>query len=481
MRARLSVLISLVVALFVAGNVRADSQFFDGDPADHLWTTEGNWDAGVPDDADWAKIRGGPDLPGATIVEAGAIASRVHIGYSQGGAMTVDGGTLAIVGDDLLLGKNEGSGTLDMISGSIDIARDFEVGGGNPGFVYMRGGTITVGDDLMIPEIAGTQAEVYLNGGTISLGGDLTMGETGILDITGGTLIIDGNEVAAVQGYIDSGWITAYDANGTVAVDYDVTNAGQTTVRGIHKLNPSPADGGIAPAGVVQLSWTLPDPCTPGQPVPVDVYFTDDYYALWNFSDPASIQVVDHSNVTSVNVTVTGQKQYYWAVDTYVGSATDPVYGPIFSFYVGNQAPTVEISADPAAAWLADGTGQASLDATVTDDATASPTLAWSVVSEPSPGAASIISPNAEDTVVTFTEIGLYTLQLAADDGEAVDNIGTGEITIEVFEDSCEAAQSLAGFDPIPGDVNADCEVDFLDFAILAAGWLECNALDCGQ
>ena len=90
--------------------------------------------------------------------------------------MTVDGGTLVIVGDDLLLGKNDGSGTLDMISGSIDVARDFEVGGGNPGFVYMRGGTIAVGDDLMIPEIGGTQAEVYLNGGTISLSGDLTMG-----------------------------------------------------------------------------------------------------------------------------------------------------------------------------------------------------------------------------------------------------------------------------------------------------------------
>ncbi len=481
MHARFTVLISLVLAFFLVGNVQATTQFFDGDPADHLWTTVGNWDDGLPDEEDWAKIRGGPELPGVTIVEQGAIASRVHIGYSQGGAMTVDGGTLAIVGDDLLLGKNDGSGTLDMIGGSIDVARDFEVGGGNPGIVYMTGGTITVGDDLMIPEVAGTEAQVNLNGGTISLSGDLTMGEPGILDITAGTLIIDGNAVPDVQGYIDSGWITAYDANGTVVVDYDVTNAGQTTVKAVHKLEPDPIDGGIVSAGAVQLSWTLPDPCTPGDPVPVDVYFTDDYYALWNFNDPASIRVVDHSNVSSVNVTASGQKQYFWAVDTYVGSASDPVLGPIFSFYVGNQAPTVEISADPAAAWLTDGTGQTALDATVTDDATPSPTLAWSVIGEPNEGAASIASPTSADTIVTFTELGSYTLQLTADDGEAAENIGTSNITIEVFNDSCEAAQSLPGYAPIPGDINADCKVDFLDFAILAGGWLECSALDCGQ
>jgi hypothetical protein len=168
-------------------------------------------------------------------------------------------------------------------------------------------------------------------------------------------------------------------------------------------------------------------------------------------------------------------------VDTYIGTPSDPVFGPIFSFQVGNQAPTIEILADPAAAWLTDGAGQTALDATVTDDATASPTLAWSVIAEPNEGTVTIASPTAEDTVVTFTELGTYVLQLTADDGEAADNIGTRSITIEVFNDSCEAAASLPGYAGIPGDIDADCKVDFLDFAILAEGWLQCNALDCGQ
>ena len=47
------------------------------------------------------------------------------------------------------------------------------------------------------------------------------MFEHGLLDITAGTLILDGNDVAVVQGYIDNGWITPYDVNGTVLLDYD--------------------------------------------------------------------------------------------------------------------------------------------------------------------------------------------------------------------------------------------------------------------
>ena len=37
------------------------------------------------------------------------------------------------------------------------------------------------------------------------------------------------------------------------------------------------------PAGSVELRWTLPDPCVPGQPVPVDVYITDNYDELMQF------------------------------------------------------------------------------------------------------------------------------------------------------------------------------------------------------
>ncbi|MHC4439057.1 MAG: hypothetical protein ACYS3S_16985, partial [Planctomycetota bacterium] len=414
-------LINLIFFVFVLGlvvNVQAQDATWTDASGDHDWFTPENWSE-FPTDAHWAKVRNG--LPGPTIAGEGAVARRVHVGYSEGGALTVDGGILVIAADDLLLGKNGGEGILNMISGSIDVARDFEVGGGNPGIVNMTGGTITVADDFEIPETEGnpdSPAQVHLNGGTISIGGDLHMFEYGLLDITAGTLIIDGNSVSDVQGYIDNGWITAYDGDGTVFVDYnDVRN--ETTVKGVHKLKPNPIDGGTVIPGELELSWILPDPCVPGEPVMVDVYFTDDWAALYSFTNPDAIRVVSMKNATSVDVQTQPNTRYYWAVDTYVGDPV-PIFGPIFSFLADNKAPQVDAGVD-VVTWLADdGSARTrNLDTTITHDKAY--TVQWTVVSEPNdpnnPDAV-ITDPSAEDTSITLSALGEYVLQLEASDGE---------------------------------------------------------------
>jgi hypothetical protein len=423
MYTRLINLIFFVLVLSLVGNVQAQDATWTDAKGDHNWFTPENWSE-FPTPAHWAKIRNGP--PGPTIASEGALASRVHVGYEEESALTVDGGTLVVSGDDLLLGKNGGSATLNMISGTINVARDFEVGGGNPGIVNMTGGTITVVDDFEIPETEGnpdSPAEVHLNGGTISIGGDLHMFEYGLLDITAGTLIIDGNSVSDVQGFIDNGWITAYGGNGTVQLDYDVTNQGKTTLKGVHKLNPNPVDGGLAAPGTIELSWTLPDPCVPGEPVLVNVYFTDDWAALYSFTDPAAIQVVSGQNVTSVAVQTQLKTRYYWAVDTYIGSDNDPIFGPIFSFVADNAPPFVNAGPD-ISTFLQDGTRTGPLIGTVTDDGEIQPyTVTWSVVEQPSdddpalPGAV-IADPTAVETTVTVSAEGIYILQLEANDGE---------------------------------------------------------------
>ncbi len=467
---------SLILALSLVGQVQAqfpehDSTWTDA-TGDHLWTTPENWSE-FPTPGAWAKIRNG--LPGPTILSGvDAVARRVHIGYSEGGALTVDGGTLVLHADDLLLGKNGGEGILNMISGSIEVARDFEVGGGNPGIVNMTGGTITVADDFEIPESEGdgvSIAEVHLDGGSVIIGGDLHMFDQGSLDITAGTLILAGNAVSTVQGYIDNGWITAYGGNGTVQLDYDVTNAGQTTLKGVHKLKPNPANGALVAPGEVELSWTLPDPCVPGEPVLVDVYFTDDYQALYSFTDPASIQVVSKSNVTSVTVQAKPKTRYYWAVDTYIGDPNDPILGPIFSFLADNQPPKVDAGPD-IVTWLENGSRTGTLDATVTDDDAY--TVQWTVVSEPNVGTAVIQTPNAEDTNITLSATGQYVLQLEASDGEYT---GSDTVTINVYNDSCEAAQSVPGYTPLVGDLNGDCRVDDADLQLLQENWLQDNSL----
>ena len=473
MNAKFTPLISLILVLSLAGMVQAqniEARWNDA-TEDHLWSNPDNWGA-FPTPSHWAKIRNG--LPGPTIDFEGALAQRVHVGYSEGGALTVDGGTLVINGDDLLLGKNGGSGILNMISGSIDIARDFEVGGGEPGTVNMTGGTITVGDDLMIPEATGTEAIVNLNGGTISLSGDLTMDEGGILDITAGTLILDGNALSTVQGYIDNGWISAYDGNGTIHMDYDV-NEVHTTVKAVHKLAPYPIDGGWVIPGQVALNWTLPDPCTPGQPVPVDVYFTDDYQALKSFLDPASMRIVSQGNATSFSVQAVPKTRYYWAVDTYQGTDNDPVWGPIFTFLSDNVAPEVLVG-DDVTTWLDSGIADVALDGTVTDlDPT---TVMWTIDSEPNEGVAVIADPTQLQTAVSFSAAGTYVLQLEADDGEKQ---GSDSLTINVYSDQCEAAKSDPDWQALPGDINLDCVVDQTDLDILLEQWLNCNGSDCPE
>jgi hypothetical protein len=89
----------------------------------------------------------------------------------------------------------------------------------------------------------------------------------------------------------------------------------------------------------------------PGQTVPVDVYFTDDYDALWNFINPETIRVVNKQNVSSVIVQTRPKTRYYWAVDTYIGDPNDPIIGPIFSFFVDNRIPEVNADAD-VVSWL---------------------------------------------------------------------------------------------------------------------------------
>ncbi|MHC4241916.1 MAG: hypothetical protein ACYS8I_10910 [Planctomycetota bacterium] len=475
MMKRLIYLIAFVLALSLVGNAQAQDATWTDAAGDHNWFTSENWSE-FPTDAHWAKVRNG--LPGPTIASEGAIARRVHVGYSEGGALTVDGGTLVVGTDDLLLGKNGGEGILNMISGSIDVARDFEVAGGNPGIVNMTGGTITVADDFEIPESEGdgvSIAQVHLDGGAIIIGGDLHMFDQGTLDITGGMLILDGDVVSAVQGYIDNGWITAYDGNGTVEMDYDVTNEGQTTLKAVHKLTPYPANGGFAAPGTVELSWTLPEPITPGDSVPVDVYFTDDLDKLLLFTDPASIQVVSNQSLSSVVVQTQPNTQYYWAVDTYVGDPNDPIYGPIFSFIADTLPPQVD-AGDDLLTWLGeDGSRTKNLDTTVTYDEAY--TVQWTVVSEPddpnSPDAV-ITDPSAEDTSITLSAVGEYVLQLDVSDGAKT---GSDTVTINVYNDGCEAAQSLPDYEPFPGDLNGDCRVDELDLAILEEDWLKDNSL----
>jgi hypothetical protein len=409
-------LVTFVSVLGLVGNVSADVQFTDA-TGDHLWSTPENWATGALPTLNDGYVRIFV-VPGATIMAGESyVCNGIHLGNTGevAGALTLQGGTLEVLG--ALNCGFKGPGTIDIIDGTLLIP-----------------GTLKIARD------PGAVGHINLNGGTITANNFLMREKedtVGTMDVGGGMLTMDGNETSLVQGYIDNGWITAYDGNGTLHLDYDVTNPGLTTLTAVHKLNPNPANRAIVKPGEVELSWTLPDPCVPGQPVLVDVYLTDDYEALWDFTDPEAMRVISEQNVASVVIQTQTKTRYFWAVDTYIGSDNDPILGPIFSFLADNAPPFVNAGPD-ISTFLQDGTRTGPVSGIVTDDgAIQSYTVTWSVVEQPSdadstlPGAV-IDDPTAEQTMVTVSAEGTYVLQLEANDGEYT---SSDTMTINVHPD----------------------------------------------
>ena len=451
-----------------------------------LWSEASNWAGSTMPSASIKAFFNGPS---ECIVDY-AEAETWQIDLAGGPLKIVDGGVLTVV-DWFILGYQQGdvddnAGVLEVYDGGVlnSMVRLY-VGYRGEGFLRIyEGGTVNVHTQLFgVGQQPGGNGIVELEGGVLnllegtapeSLHLDLDTAEHSI-DFLGGAMVLPDSTQNNdhINWAIDNGVIKAYGGAGEIVIG-PAERSGMIEVRGVHPFQPSPTDDGIASGGELELSWTLPDPCVPGQEVPVDVYFTDDLQALEQFTDPDAMRVVSKQSVTSVVVQTKPKTRYYWAIDSYIGSDNDPVYGPIFSFMADNMPPRVNAGSD-VVTWLADGVRVGNLDATVTDDGAISPyTVQWTVISEPNEGTALIETASAEDTSVTLSALGEYVLQLEASDGEYS---GSDTVTINVYSDSCEAAQSLPDYVPLVGDLNGDCKVDEADMALLEENWLQDNSL----
>jgi hypothetical protein len=511
MSKKLVYLISFAVALGFAENVPAADyrDWDDADPSNHLWSSPVNWNPdGLPtligDNNNRTRIREGSPGPDrgypildATIFAAdpnGAFADRVYVGDSsnhsswsnEAATLTVTGGARLTIGNDLKIAYGTYTRGILYVDGDdtvIEIGEDLMVGRRGEGILDMSGGTINVAADLRIPEEsdnANIEGSGLLNlyGGTIIVGDNLQMRpeksgkiREGNMNVAGGTLIIAGNATDTVEAYINNGWITAYDGNGTLNLDFDVTNPGSTTLTATHLLNPNPAHGSTATSRLEKLQWTLPEPNAPGAVVTCDVYFGTDPNV------EANPKIVTRQAVESVPVTLAPETVYYWAIDPFDDSVstTEPLYlGPIFTFNTFNTAPVVE-AGDDIDTWL-DGAGPrvVQLNGSASDDGPVDAlTYRWTVIAEPNGSSpAQISDPLVADPTVTVVEPGMYSLQLEVGDGEYT---ATDTIQVALYADACEHASNQEGFEWIPGDINHDCIVDDLDLAILEDHWLQWN------
>ena len=483
MRSRIALCVSL--CLYFAGALAADTRW-TGAVSD-LWSDPANWTNGVPN-ADQKAIFSSTTVPVCVMDMVGAQAKQLAVGDNSGGSLRLVAGDLTVM-DWSIVGYaqtnvGEQAGHLMVEGGVLNCQARLYIG-------FQGEGDLTVDKDGLVNvynQASGLGQEktgngsLYLKGGTINFwAGGASLGlYTGKarIDFSGGTLTVTNttqNRDVLTRAIADR-IITAYDGAGKVIVDTTSTS-GRIVVTGLHPFQPAPFDGARVSAGSTELKWTVPDPCQPGKPVVFDVYFgtSPDFPVGGSVQTP---QVVKQKSVSSVVVQTKPKTRYYWAVDTYFGNAKDPVFGPIFSFVADNLVPTVK-AGDDAVTWLKQGSAEVALKSAVTDDGFLTPyTVKWTVVSEPGPGMAALANPGTENTAATFKAAGQYELKLEANDGEYT---GSDTVTINVFVNSCEAAKSLPGYQPLPGDLNGDCVVNDADLAILQAHWLQCNALDCND
>jgi hypothetical protein len=434
------------------------------------WFDDANWKTGsVPPASDKAGIK---SEPGPEILSGdNVLVNQITLGGASGGTITLRGGTLTTT-SYIIMGTSFGEdGTFIIDEGSIDCQNNLYVGRAGSGYIELNMGTIDVSSTFGIAEQVNSEGEVVLNNGSITCN-DFRMANLGsataAMDLSLGRLVVEGDEAAEIQGYIDSGWITGFGGNSAVAVDYNESALGKTTVMAVHPLNPYPANGdSVNYNNFNLLTWELPEPSTPGASVTCDVYLD---------TDPVNPpKVLTNTTDESYSVSVVPTQDYYWRIVVFE-DGSEVLDSQLLTFNTNNTPPYANAGGD-ITSWLEEGSTVVDLNVNVTDDGLPGPySVQWSLESQPE-GSSAVFAPasaDQESLTLTVDTVGEYVLTVVADDSEY-----THEDTLSVFiyENACEAAKSLDSFTALNGDANLDCTVDMADIALIASDWLDTNQL----
>jgi len=337
------ILICFASAALLGSNAWAE-EWDDGDPGNHLWSSANNWNPNsVPGTDGTANIFSSAVEPNGPVIQNGittASLGNVVIGWD--GCLTITGGTLNTGG---LLpgwhGDSTNDGTLKVSGGTANCVT-FSVGNVGRGTVSVTGGTIAATGSFNIPHPGGGgSGKVSLDGGTIT-SPTLAMSENGQLDITGGTLIVNGDIRSNVDTFASQGWLTAYDGRGTIVADYNNTNAGKTTITATEPnwaiaYDPEPEnwDGAIAviAANDANLVWSPGDykADSNGHDVYLGTSFSD-----VNDADTSSSVYKGRQDANSYDPgTLTAGQVYYWRIDEVNDANGDsPWKGDVWKFEV---------------------------------------------------------------------------------------------------------------------------------------------------
>ncbi len=326
---RLISLTSLIMVLGFLGNVtvvRADTDW-TGNASDGNWQTAGNWNNGLPDAADTTLIENATAITWPTLNGGTGVCGQLRIAYTANylGELTVTGGATLNVGDELRIGRKSTNGSghavgILYISGettTINVAERIACGRHGDATIDMSGGYLHSDAELRLAYREDGSGKVYLRGGTIDLDGNpaITVGNDDVpgfalIDISGGKMLLAGDQVSMVEGFVEDGTIIAYGGQSTVLVAYDPgDDVTIVTAVSLGKArDPSPDDEATDVCRIETLSWTAPDfvPPTNGH----KVFFSED---INDVRDGIGGTIQSESKYIAGELDF-GQT-YYWRVD----------------------------------------------------------------------------------------------------------------------------------------------------------------------
>jgi len=349
-----------------------------------------------------------------------------------------------------------------------------------PSILNINGGSVDITGDIQIGTNLTHRGIVNVNSGLLEATNlefrDLdgaTNGYWSLLDVSHGTVAVDGDETGLVADLVANGSITAYGGAGTVVYSYDGADTIITATGDPHAYDPEMDE--VVPVGPVTLSWNIVE----APPAWATVYFGTNKDTMPQIVPPTL-------GLTTTGVIAPAVGEYVWRVDILLDNpATEPdpntVEGTTMYFFASNdQGPDIEMDTTAMATWKDEPTP---LQATVYDDGVTPVVVTWTAddpnVSFNPPTNTIPMQPDYTGTGVAVTtdmtcdyNAGTVIVTATATDGNPLGDTDASDASVYVASDPCTAARNPMGLAAEhPADINADCNLDLIDYSVIADEW----------
>ncbi len=257
-------------------------------------------------------------------------------------------------------GKKDSGATCDvtMTGGTLNAKRirvhDDE--GDGIATVIVSGGLMISREEFTIGH-GGSSDAVYLTGTGVIQAGDLEIEDDAIMDVNGGTLILDGDKLGTIDDLVVAGKLTGCGSPRGIIAEYNGANPGKTTVTSDCNFDacqawaPVPADGASevqSDVTEVILSWTEGD-CI-GMTGRNSIYFGDDYNKVNDsILSPPEWKGYKRSGINTYNAgNLSLWETFYWRIDQFnaIGGNPPVTKGKVWSFTTGCAAIDGDVNMD---------------------------------------------------------------------------------------------------------------------------------------